>query len=418
MTRSFGTLSRRALLGGAAALGLALSAPAAMAQEGEIKLGLLIGLTGDMGPWAPALNNAAVLAVEEINAAGGLLGRPVRLIAEDNNSTVAGAMRGATKLVSVDGVSAIIGPESDPILGLRSYAKDNAVPVISTSAGTEALDKAGGTGTFIYRTNASDSFLGVVHAKLLLDEMDQKEIVLVVENLEGTMSGANTFKAAYERLGGTIVKEVVLAPGQSSYQAEVRAVADTDPSMVFLAVGQTAGVNFVKQAYQRGYDWKYWVTAELQSPDFVNAAGVDIVKGAINPVSSQVEDSPSWGRFSDAYEARFGEKPEPGFYQAETYDAFIAVALAIEAAGDASGASVDAYLTQVSGPEGTKVISFEEGRAALQAGEDIDFEGASGSLDFDEFGNVTIPATRMLQIAEDGSWQTIKVIDSSNFPAN
>ncbi len=419
MTGIIGSLSRRALLGGAAALGLALSAPGgAFAQTGDIKLGLLIGLTGDMGPWAPALNNAAILAVEEINAAGGLLGRPVQLITEDNNSTVAGAMRGATKLASVDGVSAIIGPESDPIVGLRSFAKDNKIPVISTSAGTEALDKVGGTGTYIYRTNASDSFLGVVHAKLLLDEMQQKEIVLVVENLEGTMSGANTFKKAYERLGGKITKEVILAPGQSSYQAEVRAVADTDPSLVFLAVGQTAGVNFVKQAYQRGYDWKYWVTAELQSPDFVNAAGVDIVKGTINPVSSQVENAQSWERFSAAYEKRFGEKPEPGFYQAETYDAFIAVALAIEAAGDASGASVDANLIKVSGPEGKKVISFDEGRAALKAGEDIDYEGASGSLDFDEFGNVTIPATRMLQISEDGSWQTIKVIDSSNFPAN
>lgn len=417
MTDRFATISRRALLAGATALGLGGALPA-FAQEGDIKLGLLVGLTGDMGPWAPALNNAAILAVEEINAAGGILGRKVQLIAEDNNSTVAGAMRGATKLVSVDAVSAIIGPESDPIVALRGFAKDNKVPVISTSAGTEALDKAGGTGTYIYRTNASDSFLGVVHAKLLLDEMGQKEIVLVVENLEGTMSGANTFKKAYERLGGTIVKEVVLAPGQSSYQAEVRAVADTDPAMVFLAVGQTAGVNFVKQAYQRGYDWKYWVTAELQSPDFVNAAGVEIVQGAINPVSSQVEDAASWERFSAAYEARFGEKPEPGFYQAETYDAFIATALAIEAAGEASGEAVDANLIKVSGPDGKKVISFEEGREALKAGEDIDYEGASGSLDFDEFGNVTIPATRMLQIAEDGSWQTLKVIDSSNFPAN
>ncbi len=394
-----------------------LTAPA-VAQDDAVNLGLLVGFTGDMGPWAPALNNAAIVAVEEINAAGGILGKTVNLISEDNASTVEGAVRGATKLVSVNGVSAIIGPESDPIVALRGFASDNQVPVISTSGGTEALDDAGGTGTFIYRTNASDSFLGVVHAKMLLDEMDQKEIVLVVENLEGTQSAAGTFRDAYERFGGTITKEVTLAPGQTSYLSELRDVSSAEPDMVFLAVGQTTGVSFVKQAYQRGYDWKYWVTSDLQSPDFVNAAGVEIVQGIMNPVSSQVEGAESWERFSAAYEERFGEKPEPGFYQAETYDAFIAVALAMEAAGDTSGAMVDKNLVAVSGPEGVKVSSFADGVAALRDGQEIDYEGASGSLDFDEHGNVTIPSTRLLQVSETGEWETVKIVDSSAFPAN
>lgn len=416
MTKTFPT-TRRCAIGLMTATMLSAALPA-LAQDGPVRMGLLVGFTGDMGPWAPALNNAAILAVDEINAAGGILGRQVELISEDNGSTVDGAVRGATKLVDVEGVSVIIGPESDPIVALRSFAVDKQIPIISTSAGTEALNQAGGTGRFIYRTNASDSFLGVVHAKMLLDEMDRKEIVLVVENLEGTMSGAHTFKAAYERFGGKIIDEIILAPGQTNYQAEVREVSRHDPDMVFLAVGQTAGVAFVKQAYQRGYDWKYWVTAELQSADFVNAAGAEIVQGAINPVSSQVEDSPSWDRFAETYEARFGEAPEPGSYQAETYDAFMVAALAMVAAQETTGAAVDANLMVVANPPGADVITFADGVAKLAAGEEINYEGASGSIDFDAFGNVTIPATRLLQIAEDGSWQTIKMVDSSQFPAN
>lgn len=396
-----------------------LSPLSASAQDGPpVKMGLLVGFTGDMGPWAPALNNAAIIAIDEINAAGGILGRPVELVAEDNTSSVSGAVRGATRLVSVEGVSVIIGPESDPILALRSFAVENKVPIISTSAGTEALNEAGGTGTYIYRTNASDSFLGVVHAKMLLDEMDQSEIVLVIENLEGTTSAAVTFKAAYERLGGTIIDEITLTPGQNNYQSEVRSVAQHNPNMVFLATGQTAGVAFVRQAYQRGYDWDYWVTAELQSPDFVNAASVEIAAGALNPVSSQVEDSESWGRFSAAYQERFGEAPEPGFYQAETYDAFMVAALAMVAGGEATGEAVDANLIRVAAPGGTEVISFAEGVAALEAGEEINFEGASGSVDFDQYGNVTIPATRLLEVSEEGIWETILMVDSSAYPAN
>jgi len=411
-------VTRRLLLAQAGALALAMTLPGVALAKDPVKLGLLIGFSGDMGPWAPALNNAAILAVEEINNAGGILGRPVTLIAEDNTSTVDGAMRGATKLVSVDGVSAIIGPESDPIVALRGFAKDQKVPVISTSGGTQALDDAGGAGTFIYRTNASDSFLGVVHAKLLLDEMKQNEIVLVVENLEGTQSAAATFRKAYERLGGKITKEVTLAPGQSSYLAEVNEVAAANPSMVFMAVGQTAGVAFVKQAFQRGHDWKYWVTAELQSPDYVAAVGPELAKGTINPVSSPAQGSASWQRFSEAYEKRFGEKPEPGFYQAETYDAFITVALAMAAANDTSGAAVDANLTRVAGPDGEKVISYADGVAAIAAVKEVDYEGASGSVDFNKYGNVTVPATRMLQVNEAGEWVVMKTVDSSAFPAN
>ncbi|MEZ7812849.1 MAG: ABC transporter substrate-binding protein [Paracoccaceae bacterium] len=405
------------LLGLASGALLAIGSPLA-AQEAPVKIGVLIGFSGDMGPWSADLHNAMILAAEEINAAGGLLGRTLELVAEDNSSTVDGAMRGATKLVSVEGVSAIVGPESDPIVALLSFAKDQQIPIISTSAGTEVLNKVGGKGRYIYRTNASDSFLGVVHAKLLLEEMGQSSIVMVVENLEGTMSGANTFKAAYEAMGGKIIDEIILAPGQAIYQSEVKAVAAYDPEMVFLAVGQTAGVSFVKQAYQRGHDWKYWVTAELQSPDFVNAVGVELVQGAINPVSSAASDSEAWARFSDAFEARFGEPATPGFYQAESYDAVMVAALAIEAAGSDEGQAIDAKLTEIATPGGTEVIGFAEGRDALAAGSDINYEGASGSINFNEFGNVTVPATRMLQVAEDGTWVTLKVIDSTNFPAN
>jgi ABC-type branched-subunit amino acid transport system substrate-binding protein len=408
------TLKRALLL---AAIPCVVLGAASGAQAQEVKFGLMVGFSGDMAPWAPALNNAAVLAAEEINADGGVLGQPLKLISEDNASTAAGGVRGAQKLVSVDNVTAIIGPESDPIMALTAFAKDSKVPIISSSAGTEALDTAGGTGKFIYRTNASDSFLGVVHAKLILDEMKQKDVVVVVENSEGTLSGANTFIRNFEKMGGTVVKKVVLAPGQSSYLNEIKEVAGANPTMVFLAVGQTTGVNFTKQAYQRGYEWKYWVTAELQSDDFVKAAGVEVAKGAINPVSSQVEGAPGWERFSAAYEKRFGEKPQSGFYQAETYDAVILAALAAQAAGDASGASIDAKLLDVS-QGGKKVYSYAEGVAALKAGEDIDYEGASGPLDFSATGNVAVPAARLLQVNDKGEWITLRTVDTAGYPTN
>ena len=404
---------KRVLRAGLLVSALGLATPA-LAED--INLGFLVGFTGDMGPWAQATNNAAMLAVDEINASGGILGRTVKLIPEDNNSTVAGAVRGAQKLVNVDKVAAIIGPESDPIVALMQFAKDQQIPIISTGAGTEVLDTTGGKGRYIYRTNASDSFLGVAHAKILIEEMGRKEIPIVVENLEGTMSGAKTFIKNFEKFGGKITKQIVLSPGQNSYLNEIRELADLDPDLVFLALSQSTGATFVKQAYQRGYDWKWWVTTDLQSQDFVNSAGADVVKGAMSPVSSQFEDAKSWVTFSDAYEKRFGEKPASGFYQAETYDAVMATALAIEAAGEATGKGIDDKLTDVAGPGGVKVYSFAEGVKEIKAGNDIDYEGASGSINFNEFGNVAVPAIRLLEVDESGNWVPVKIIDSGSFP--
>jgi len=384
----------------------------------EVKIGLLVGFTGDMGPWASALNNAAILAVEEINAAGGILGEQVTLIPEDNASTVAGAVRGGQKLASVDKVSVIIGPESDPMVSLLQFAKDNQLPIITTSAGTEALDQAGGTGTFVYRTNASDTFLGVVHAKLILDELGAKEVAVVVENLEGTQSGAKTFMRNFEKFGGKITKVVTLTPGQTTYLNELRDLAGADPKVVFLSASQSTGVTFAKQAFQRGYEWQWWVPPDLQSDDYVKAAGTDVVKGTLSAVGGSATDSDAWARFSEAYEKRFGEKPVSGYYQAETYDAFIVAALAMEAAGKTDGKSIDDNLVKVATPEGTKVISFADGVKALKAGEDIDYEGASGTINFNEYGNVAVPVAQLLEIDESGAWVVKKIVDSSAFPAN
>lgn len=400
----------------AVAVGLLIAGPALPAAADDVKLGLLIGFTGDMGPWAPALNNAAMLAVEEINADGGILGNKVVLISEDNASNVQGAIAGARKLVSVDGVSAIIGPESDPIVSLKDFAKDSKVPVVSTSAGTDALDQMGGTGRFIYRTSASDTFLGIAQAKVFLDELGVTELAVMAENSENTMSAANSFIKSYERFGGKVLKKVVVAPGQTTYLNELRDLASADPKFVFLAAGQTTGVAVVKQAYQRSYAWKWWVTTDLQNPDFVAAVGNDAAKGIESMVAGQLEADKSWQRFSELYEKKFGEKPEPGFYQAETYDAFIAVALAMESAKATDGAAVDANLIDVSTPEGEKVYSFAEGKKLLSEGKKIDYEGASGSIDFNEYGNVAVPAARLLEVDGEGNWVPVKVIDARSFP--
>jgi len=388
---------------------------ATRAAGDQVDLGLMIGFTGDMGPWAPAISNSAILAVEEINADGGIMGKKVKLWSADNESTVEGGIRGAKKLVAVNKVSAIIGPESDPIMALLEYAKDTKTPIISTSAGTMALDKAGGTGNYIYRTSASDSFLGIVTAKLIYEGLGIKECAVIAENFEGTMSAAETMIKNYEKLGGKIVVKAILAPGQATYHSELKKVFSKKPAMTFLATGEVTGVNVMKQWYQKGYPGEWWVSTDLQNAEFVNSSSVEVTKGVRSQVSSQKEGDAGWVRFAERYEKKFGEKPEPGAYQSNTYDAVIITALAMEAAKNTSGEAVDKHLIAVSSPPGKKVFSFKEGVAALYNGEEINYEGASGPVDFNQYGNVTMPVSRILKVTEKGEWVTEKVLDSSQF---
>ena len=400
----------------AVAFGVALPWTPAAAQEDPIKIGFLLGYTGAYAGWSPALDNAARLAVQEINEAGGILGREVELVAEDSASMVEDGVRAARKLINVDGVSVIIGPESDIIVALQDMAQDNEVPVITTSGGTDALDNAGGTGNYIWRTNASDSFLGVAGAKVLIDELGVTEVSVMVENLEGTQSAASSFVRNFERFGGTVTEEIVITPGQSSYLGELRDLASSDPELVFMAVSQVTGANIVKQAYQRSYDWEWWVSQELAQQDFINAAGVEVVEGIKTWTPGQRDDDEAWMRFSALYEDAYDEAPQSGFYQAETYDAMIVTALAMVAAGDASGSAIDQNLAAVSTPPGLVVRTFEDGVAALANGQEVNYEGVSGSVDFSETGNVGVPAVRLIEVGESGTWETYDIVDASDFP--
>jgi len=403
-----------ALVFGASVAGLAPTT----ANAEDVKFGFMLGYTGDYAPWSPALDSAAKLAVEEINAEGGILGDDVVLVIGDNQSKVEAGVSAARKMINVDNVDVIIGPESDIIVALQDMAKDNKVPVVTSSAGTEALDDAGGTGNFIWRVNASDSFLGVAGGKIMVDTLGQKEVAILVENLEGTQSAAAAFKRNYERFGGTVIKEIVLTPGQSSYLGELRDLADSEPELVFMAAAQVTGVNVVKQAFQRGYEWKWWVSQELAQQDFVAASGVEVVKGVQSWTPGQRDDDAGWIRFSGLYDEKWGEKATAGFYQSETYDAFMVTALAMVAGGASTGEAADANLASVAGPPGEVVRTYAEGVKLLGEGKEINYQGVSGNVDFNETGNVGVPAVRLLEIDDSGEWMTIDVIDASDFPAS
>ena len=384
---------------------------------GEVKFGFMLGFTGDYAAWSPPLEDTTKLVVKEINDNGGILGNTLVVIKEDNESKVGPGVRAAQKLINIDKVPVIIGPESDIIVALQDMALNNQVPVITSSAGTEAINENGGTGRYIWRTNASDSFLGIGAAKVMRDTLGYETVVLIVENLEGTQSAANSFANAFERFGGKVLKKVVLTPGQTTYLSELKDAASVESDVVFMAAAQVTGINAVKQIYQRGYDFNMWVAQELLTEDFIAGVDAEAADGITSWTPGQDETTDTWAVFSKAYSAMHGEIPQGGWYQAETYDAFVVAALAMIAGGDTTGEAIDSNLAMVANPPGVKVTSFAEGVAALADGKDINYEGPSGSVDFNDHGDAGAPAIKVLTV-RNGVWEVDAIIDATSFPAN
>jgi branched-chain amino acid transport system substrate-binding protein len=113
-------------------------------EEGPIKFGMLIGVTGDYAPYYDVSKAGADVAIAEINDAGGVLGRQVELVVVDNKSTVEGAVQGFSQVVDVEGVHALGGPESDGAIANLQAIKDLQLPTICPACGTSELDEAGG----------------------------------------------------------------------------------------------------------------------------------------------------------------------------------------------------------------------------------------------------------------------------------
>ncbi len=364
---------------------------------GDIVFGQLLGITGDYASFSPPAIAAAEIAVEEINEAGGVLERDVTFVAEDARSTVDGAIAGYQKIVSVDKAQVLGSLESDSIVALFDTITDQQLPTMCSSCGTTFLDDKGGE--FFFRVTASDSDSGIIAAQLARDE-GYKKMGMIVQNTEGASAPAEVAEAAFSRIEGNEVSLVTIEPGASSYAAEVDQVLAEDPDVLYVGAGIEAGLPVLREIDRRGYDVPIIVSPDLILDETTSVPNADNLVASLTAFDTEGK---TYKSFAERFRAETGDEPSAGMYDANAYDQYIVFALAMEAAGSTEGPDVAGKIIDVASAPGTKVYSYAEGLEALEAGEDIDFEGASSSLDMNETGNLLSPQLSILRIV-DGAW--------------
>ncbi len=382
----------------AAVLGGLFAAPAAE----HLRIGTLLSLTGSLRDYGPGNTKGAQLAVEQINAGGGVLGQPIELFIADDQTSPTAAAGATTKLITSNHVNAIVGAQfSGGTIASISIAKANSVPMVSPSATSPSLSNLTLTGGWFFRTTPNDNLQGVVAAQYLFNNLSYRYVNIMNINDPYGNGLAGVVKSKFIALGGHVNTTVVINPALTDFTTDITTLFSTNPQAVYFIAFPDEGLTVMKEwqaglASHPGVWNRPWVFAEgLRSPDFMvrlldPAVGVDVTK--IKGTAPITQFGAVYDVFAAQYKARFfGQTPL--LYTDNAYDGVYVIALAAQKAGKLDGASIKANLRAISGGTGAviKPGDWAIAVADLKAGTAINWEGAAGSENFNNFGDVTGP---------------------------
>jgi ABC-type branched-subunit amino acid transport system substrate-binding protein len=352
--------------------------------------GLLIGhaspYSGQEAYLGPAMLEGIELAEMQINEAGGVLGDDVRYQTADTEGRPDAAVPAISELLDVENVDALIGPTSLTIFSVIDRILESGTPDLVIGS-TSELDTAMG-GEKMWRLIPSDSLMGPAMAKVALDDGFDQAVALF-EDQESAQSVKAGVIPAYEELGGEIVTEVDPAIGQSNYRAEVQSLLSADADLIFMQLSPEVGSTFWRNALEFGADLegKTIISTDVAlTEDTIKSLGPVIDMIDMRAVSPAAE-GPAYPDFVEAYR-EFHDKQTPEVFSAHTWDAMTLFSLAATAAESTERADIAAQVREVGEEPGTECMSFEECRDLLEDGEEIDYEGASSSIEWDDNGNI------------------------------
>jgi len=378
---------------------------AAPAHADPLRIGALMPMTGDLQAYGEADLKGVEFAVKQINDAGGVNGEPVELVVADTQTKPQAGVDAAQKLVNIDGVHAIVGALSSGVTipVARTVTSREGIPQISnasTSPTITGLDDK----DFLFRSVPSDAFQGVALAKLISEKGLTDVGVLYVNNDYG-QGLADAFAEAF---GGTVTASIAFEQGQASYRGELQQASGGNAQALVVIGYPESGSVILRQALEGGYFTRFVFTDGMKAPEIIERIGARILEGAFGTVP-QSADTDGLRLFRDAYVAEYGDLPPKPYYDT-AYDAAMVIALAAQKAGSNDPKAIRDNLREVANPPGEVVLPGEWEKAVklLADGQDINYEGASGSVDFD--GNGDVPGTIGHWEIQDGKIVDLELI--------
>ncbi len=291
-------------------------------NENEIKIGINYELSGGVASYGQSSVDGIMMAIDEINAAGGVNGKKIVTVKYDNKSEPAEAITLANKLISQDDVLAILGPAtSGSFKSEISVAEKQRVPVISGSATADdvTVDKAGKK-EYAFRICYTDSFQGTAMANYASSKLNAKKAVIVKDSSSDYAKGlAENFTKTFTAAGGSIVGEEAYVAKDKDFNAILTKIKGLDFDVIYLpGYYEEAGL-IIKQARALGIDKPILGADGFDSPDLTSLAGASaLTKVYFTNHYSSLDKDPAVIKFIDDYKKKYNK--EPNAFNALGYD--------------------------------------------------------------------------------------------------
>lgn len=344
-------------------------------------IGMIDALSGDLADFGERNQNAMEVALEDVNDIG-VGGQDLEIIVEDSEGESQQGVSAAQKLVNQDNVPFVIGAVGSGV-SLAIYdsviSGTDVVQLSQNSTGVGLTDEPG-----LLRMSPSGETQSIALAEIIAED-GYDEVAVTYINDEFGESLFDAFEDAYD---GEIVYDSSHDGGDSSYSSLVSSMDSSGAEAWLCITYQGPFATMVNDMYSGGYE------AQLYGADSNRGDSVleDTSEGSMDGMKlvepAAPEGQENYEAFADAYENEHGEQPTA--WSAFTYDCVVTAALSIEAADEFSGEALGDIVRDVTRPEGEEVFTYEEAHAILADGgsaDDIDYQGVSGPIDFDENGD-------------------------------
>lgn len=411
LRRSFLAVSCTAVLCVAGGVATTSSAGAAPRRSGgSLVFGSEISLTGEYATFGAGVEQGLKVAKEQVNAAGGVLGKKIQIDVADDSSDPVDSVPKAHQLVSTDHVLVQVGeagPDAEAIY--RIFTKTH-IPFF-TSGGDTTFNK--NTTPYVWRLTPSDQQLGPAMG-LWAHAQHRKTAALVFSTgIQQTVRKA--VEKAYKGVGGKVVDTAAIAPTQSTYSSTVQGIIRSKPSVILTETSPATFAVIERELTSLGKT----TIPVIGSDTMIGTTMTQAIPAAklhrfMTNCEAGLFASPASKYFTKVTKKLTGKAPEANAEYG--YDGTIIAALAMDEAHSTSGPAINRAVRKVTDPGGTKVYTYAEGLRALKAGKRITYVGASGPFYYNKYHNVFGPFI-CVRPTVSGTYQTLKTFSAAQLKA-
>jgi ABC-type branched-subunit amino acid transport system substrate-binding protein len=358
-------------------------------SSGSVTYGVLSCFTGRLASLGQAMLQGAKVAQSEINSAGGVLSKKVALVEGDTSCDVADGVNAVNQMLTKS-ISGVIGPETQEINGVEPILDNNHI-VDEFQGGDTARDHQ--TDPYFFRDSPSDSQLGVAMA-LYAHTKGYTRAVMLFYSDPAAQTFLKPVSTTFTKLGGTILKTIIVTPDQTSYLSQVREAIAAHPQVIFTQEDPPTAAVLFREFKQLSGGSIPWVGTDVTSgSDFLKAIGYATAHSVLTSVFGTSVTGAASSAFLSLFDKLYPSQKSAGPLANANYayDALISIALADDYAKTTNGTTVAHDMTKVTNPPGTACYTYASCLTLLNAHKKINYEGASGSLDYNQYNNTFGP---------------------------